>query len=65
MSGKLKQGCSVVGGVVDDSVKKFYDSLVDEGLFESRSKAVAHALNQYAESHHQPKATFKNPNQSV
>jgi len=47
MGGKVKEGYSIVGGVVRDDVKKFFDQLVQEKKFESRSKAVAYVLTEY------------------
>lgn len=49
MGGKVKEGYSIVGGVVRDEVKAFFDQLVQEKKFESRSKAIAHVLTEYME----------------
>ena len=51
MGGNVKEGYSIVGGVVEDQVKSFFDELVENGKFESRSKAISHALTEYMKKH--------------
>ena len=51
MGGSLKQGYVIIGGVVRLEIRKFFDELVEQGKFESRSKAVGHVLTEYARKH--------------
>jgi Arc/MetJ-type ribon-helix-helix transcriptional regulator len=47
MGGRVKKGYSIVGGVVKNEVKDYYDSLVDGGIFESRSEAIGFILTEF------------------
>jgi len=47
MGGRVKKGYVVIGGVVKEEVKDFFDTLVDEGKFESRSKAIGRVLTEF------------------
>lgn len=49
MGGSVKKGYTIVGGVVCEEVKKYYDQLVKEKKFESRSQAIGHVLTKYME----------------
>lgn len=51
MSGNVKEGTSVVGGVVADEVKEFLDTIVKNGELESRSKLIGHILTEYYNGH--------------
>jgi len=51
MGGSLKQGYVIIGGVVKTEVREFFDELVEQGKFASRSQAVGHVLTEYAEKH--------------
>lgn len=52
MGGKLKDGYCIIGGVTKDEVKLFFDKLVEEKKFESRSKAIGNALTQFMKNYH-------------
>ena len=47
MGGAVKKGYTIIGGVVKNEVKLFFDKLVVEEKFESRSKAIGHALTEF------------------
>jgi len=47
MSGKLRKGYCVIGGLVKKSTRDFYDELVRQKMFGSRSDAVGHVLSAY------------------
>ena len=49
MGGAVKNGYTIIGGVVRNEVKMFFDRLVQEKKFESRSKAVCFVLTEYME----------------
>jgi len=51
MGGSLKQGYVIIGGVVAEEIRDYYDNLVKAGKFASRSQAVGHVLTEYAEKH--------------
>ena len=51
MGGNLRHGYCIIGGVVKLEVRKFFDELVEQGIFESRSKAVGHVLTEYMKRH--------------
>lgn len=51
MGGALRDGYCIVGGVVKVEVKEFFDKLVSEGIFESRSKVIGHVLTEYTKRH--------------
>ena len=53
MGGKVKEGTVVIGGVVKVEVKQFFINLVNEGKFESRSKAIGHALTEFMKHNQQ------------
>ena len=53
MGGRVKKGYVVIGGVVKDEVKEFFDILVDEGKFESRSKAIGYVLTEFMKHNQQ------------
>jgi len=48
MGGKLRDGYCVIGGVVTEGTREFFDELVAQKLFASRSEAIGHVLSQYA-----------------
>ena len=52
MGGKLKDGYCIIGGVTRDEVKLFFDKLVEEEKFASRSKAVGHTLTEFMKNYH-------------
>ena len=47
IGGYVKKGYTIIGGVVKDEVKFFFDKLVTEKRFESRSKAIGHVLTEF------------------
>jgi hypothetical protein len=47
MGGKLRDGFSIVGGVVTDDVKEFLDEMVRNGDFPSRSQAVGTIISEF------------------
>jgi len=49
MGGSVKKGYCIIGGVVREEVKKYYDQLVKEKKFESRSQAIGYVLTKYME----------------
>lgn len=49
MGGSVKKGYAIIGGVVREDIKEYYDQLVREKKFESRSKAVGYVLTEYVE----------------
>ena len=51
MGGSLKQGYVIIGGVVAEEIRGYYDGLVKAGKFASRSQAVGHVLTEYAKKH--------------
>jgi len=51
VGGSLRHGYVIIGGVVRLDIRKFFDELVEQGKFESRSKAVGHVLTEYAKKH--------------
>jgi len=53
MGGRVKKGYAVIGGVVKEEVKEFFDTLVDEGKFESRSKAIDYVLTEFMKHNQQ------------
>ena len=53
MSGRVKKGYAVIGGVVKEEVKEFFDTLVDEGKSESRSKAIGYVLTEFMKHNQQ------------
>ena len=59
MGGRVKKGDFVIGGVVGKEVRDFFDSLVSNGKFESRSKAIGHVLTEYYNKHKKSKISEK------
>ena len=53
MGGRVKKGYAVIGGVAKDEVKEFFDTLVNEGKFESRSKAIGYVLTEFMKHNQQ------------
>ena len=53
MGGRVKKGYVVIGGVVKEEVKNFFDTLVNEGGFESRSKAICFVLTEFMKHNQQ------------
>ena len=51
MGGSLRHGYVIIGGVVAEEIRDYYDNLVKAGKFASRSQAVGHVLTEYAEKH--------------
>jgi Arc/MetJ-type ribon-helix-helix transcriptional regulator len=47
MGGRVKAGYCMIGGVTQIEVREFFDNLVKQGKFESRSKAICHVLTEY------------------
>ncbi len=53
MGGRVKRGFVIIGGVVKEEVKEFFDTLVDEKKFESRSKAICYVLTEFMKHNQQ------------
>lgn len=51
MGGELREGFCVIGGVVKIEVRDFFDSLVKNGEFDSRSKAIGYVLTRFCEKY--------------
>jgi hypothetical protein len=49
MGGRVKAGYCIIGGVVKEEVREFFDELVAKGNFESRSKAIGRVLTKFFE----------------
>ena len=47
MGGRVKVGYCIIGGVVKVDVKTFFDKLVHQGKFQSRSQAIGNILTEY------------------
>lgn len=53
MGGKPRKGYCVIGGLVKKSTREFYDELVRQKMFNSRSEAIGHVLNKYVKGYGQ------------
>jgi len=51
MGGRVKRGYAIIGGVAKEEVKEFFDTLVNEGKFESRSKAIGWVLTEFMKNY--------------
>jgi hypothetical protein len=47
IGGKIRNGFSIVSGIIRNDVKKFIDLKVNKGEFLSRSKAIGTILTEY------------------
>ena len=47
MGGKLRDGYCVIGGVVKRETREFFDELVRQKMFDSRSDAVGRVLSDF------------------
>ena len=48
MGGQVKNGFVIIGGVVREEVRDYFDKLVESKIFVSRSKAVGQVLTDFA-----------------
>jgi len=47
MGGKIREGYSIVSGVVKNDIKKYIDSLVKKGIFASRCQAIGFLITRF------------------
>jgi len=47
IGGKIKEGYSIVSGVVKNDIKKHIDSLVKQGKFTSRCQAIGFLITKF------------------